>query len=460
MEPIDLNTKILYRYKMKLFDELIRLVWEDNLQDINSLPEKILGQEIYKEFDEATIINLMRVIMGLEPVEKHDLNLEDMVRQAINLEAVDTPVISIISDACNSCKEKKESCLVKDKHTDCNKRNVCSACGTCISKCKLGAISDKIQFIPLVKLLKNNQIPVYAIVAPAFAGQFGKSITSGKIRAALKSIGFEDMIEVALAADLLTVKEAYEYCQHINKGEDEYFITSCCCPVWVSLVQSNYPQIVQNISQSVSPMVACGRIIKILNPKAKVVFIGPCTAKKKEATLEDIKDSVDFVLTFTEIEEIFKSLKINLELLEDDERIESSYSGRIYGKSGGVSEAIKLSAKRINPNIKFEEVIFNGMSECKDGLEKVMNKEISATFIEGMGCIGGCVGGPKRVLTVEEGTRRINEYGEESEMETPYENINVIQLLTKLGIERLELLGQKEEEQIVKIFSRNIKEKK
>ncbi|MGL5345976.1 MAG: [Fe-Fe] hydrogenase large subunit C-terminal domain-containing protein [Peptostreptococcaceae bacterium] len=459
MKSIDINTKILYTYKMKLFNELIRLVWEDNLEDINNLPTKILGQDIYKNFDEAAIVNLIRVIMGLDPMEKSSTSIKDMVLEAMNLEMVNTPVISIISDACNSCEEKKESCLVKDKHTDCNKRNACSACGNCISKCNLGAISDKIQFIPVVKLLKDQNVPVYAIVAPAFVGQLGKNISPGKLRSALKLIGFEDMIEVALAAELLTVKEAYEYCKHMNKNEEGYFITSCCCPVWVSLVQSNYPKIVQNISQSVSPMVACGRIIKIINPKAKVVFIGPCTAKKKEATLDDVKDSVDFVLTFTELEEIFKSLEIYLESLDDDKRMESSYSGRIYGRAGGVSEAIKLSAKRINPSVRFEQVIFNGIDECKEGLEKVINKEINATFIEGMGCIGGCVGGPKRILTVEEGTLLINEYGDESEMKTPYENINTIQLLTKLGIERLEFLGEKEEEQIIKIFSRNIKAK-
>lgn len=460
MKSINLNPRILDTYKIKLFNELIRLVWEDNLEEINDLPQKVLGQDIYKEFDKSTLINLIRVIMGLNPIDEHDNTLTDMVYEAINLDEVKTPVISIISNACNSCKDKKETCLVKDKHIDCNKRNVCSACGECITKCRLGAISDKIQFIPMVKLLKDTDISVYAIVAPAFVGQFGKDITAGKLRSALKSMGFEEMIEVALAADMLTVKEAYDYCEHMKTQEDGCFITSCCCPVWVSLIQSNYPQIVENVSPSVSPMIACGRAIKILNPKAKVVFIGPCTAKKKEATLEDIKDGVDFVLTFVELDEIFKSLQINLTKLEEDDRVESSLAGRIYARSGGVSESIKTSAQRINPKIRFKEAKFQGVKECREGLDKVINKEIEATFIEGMGCIGGCVGGPKRILSVEEGTQNVNSYGKSTDMETPYENLNVIQFLTMMGIKRLEYLGSKEEEQVLKIFSRNIKDSK
>ncbi|MGL6107924.1 [Fe-Fe] hydrogenase large subunit C-terminal domain-containing protein [Romboutsia sp.] len=409
------------------------------------------------------IVNLIRVIIGLNPIGEYDSTLQEMVYEAINIDEVEQPVISVIEQACSHCDknyEKNETCLVKKKHTDCNEKNICSACGDCINKCDLGAISDKIQFIPMIKLLKDHNKPVYAIVAPAFVGQFGENITPGKLRTGLKKIGFEEMIEVSLAADMLTVKEAYDYCEHIEGKESEYFITSCCCPVWVSLIQKDYPEILRNVSPSVSPMIACGRAIKILNSKAKVVFIGPCIAKKKEATLEDIKDAVDFVLTFTEVEEIFKALNINLQEIGEEDRVESSYSGRIYGKSGGVSKAIELSTKRINQNIKFEAVSFQGVKECKEGLDKVINKELGATFIEGMGCIGGCVGGPKRIVSAEKGIEYITKYGESTEMETPYENLNVVQFLTMMGIKRLESLGKKEEEQVLKIFSRDINKKK
>lgn len=460
MKSINLNTKILETYKMKLFNELIKLVWKDNIEDINNLPKKILGNDIFQEFDEETIINLIRIIMGLNPTDQCDTTLRDMVYEATNLNEVDQPVINIISSACKYCNksnDKNKTCLIKEKHIDCNKKNICSSCGECISNCNIGAISDKIQFIPMVKLLKDETCPVYAIVAPAFVGQFGKDATPGKLRTALKRVGFEDMIEVALAADMLTAKESFEYCEHMETNEDGYFITSCCCPVWISLIQNNFPEILENVSPSVSPMIACGRTIKILDPNAKVVFIGPCTAKKKEATLEDIKDAIDFVLTFKELEEIFSALEIEPSNLEEENRVESSLSGRVYARSGGVSKAIKISAQKINKDIKFIGTSFEGVKECRAGLEKVINKEIDATFIEGMGCIGGCVGGPRRILSVEDGTKCVEEYCNETQMETPFENLNVVQFLTTMGIKRVDSLSKKEEEQILKIFSRNLK---
>ena len=458
MDSINLSTKILEDYKMKLFNELIKLVWEDNLEEINNIPKKVLGKDIYEKFDEATIINLMRITMGLDPTDKVDLTLKDIVYEALHLDEVNQPIISIISQACKYCSKnnKDESCLIRNKHINCNEQNICSSCGECVLSCNLGAISDKIQFIPMVNLLKDENCPVYAIVAPAFVGQFGKDVTTGKLRTALKKIGFEDMVEVALAADVLSAKEAFEYCEHMKENKDQYFITSCCCPVWISLIQKDFPEILENVSPSVSPMIACGRVIKVLNPKAKVVFIGPCMAKKKEATLEDIKDAVDFVLTFKELEEVFKSLEIDPSKQEDENRVEASFSGRIYAKTGGVSDAIKLSAQKINKDIKFISASFEGVKECKEGLKKAINKEIDATFIEGMGCVGGCVGGPKRILSVEEGTKCVEEYSKETQMETPFENLNVIQFLTAIGIKRIESLGKKEEEQIIKIFSRDI----
>lgn len=283
MNSIDLNKKILEDYKMKLFKELVKLIWEDKIDDINVLPQRVLGDDIFEKFDRKAIIDLIRTIMGLNTVDKYDVDLKDMLYEALNINEISQPIISIISNACTHCEENKinQECLVRNKHNYCNKNDTCSSCGECISKCSLGAISDKIQFVPMVNLLKDDNSPVYAIVAPAIVGQFGEKATLGKIRNALKKIGFEDMIEVALAADILTLKEAYEYCNHIKKQEDGYFITSCCCPIWVSLIQKNYPQLLDNMSPSVSPMIACARIIKILNPEAKVVFIGPCIAKKK-----------------------------------------------------------------------------------------------------------------------------------------------------------------------------------
>ncbi|MGL5695310.1 MAG: [Fe-Fe] hydrogenase large subunit C-terminal domain-containing protein [Peptostreptococcaceae bacterium] len=462
MEHIYLENQILNKYKTKIFRELVKLVWEESLDDIEKIPTQILRQlkdDTNQEIDEDTIMNLIRVIMGLNPIENsRETNLQSMINESYNLKNIDMPIISIIDDACRYCKNYKEECFVKKKHIDCNKNNTCSACGECIRKCELGAISDKIEFFPVLNMLKSKKTPVYAVVAPAFVGQFGKDASSGKLRTALKSIGFKDMIEVALAADILTLKESYDYYEHMRNNSNEFFITSCCCPVWVSLIKNKFPDIKDNISSSVSPMIASGRIIKVLNPNAKVVFIGPCVAKKNEALQDDVKGAIDFVLTFKELEEIFLALNLDVLHMEEDNRDESSYCGRIYAKSGGVSKAIEETLKKIDESIKFKPISFQGAKECTDGLNKIINKEINATFIEGMGCIGGCIGGPKKLIPTEEGVKYLDIYTESTNMKTPFDNLNVAQFLIEAEIKKIEDLGDKNNEMIQRIFSKNLKE--
>ncbi len=457
MNPIYIENQILNKYKSKIFQELIKIIWYENLDDVNEIFQKILKDlqdDINREVDEETVINLIRIIMGLDPIEKIDnINLKDLINEATNLEKIQMPIISIIDDACKYCESDKDECLTKNKHIHCNKENICSACGECIHKCKLGAISDKIEFIPMINMLKNKKYQVYAAVAPAFSGQFGENVTAGILRGALKSIGFEDMIEVAFAADILTAKEAYSFYENMNNNK-EFFITSCCCPVWVNLIQNKFPIVADKISTSVSPMIACGRIIKILNPSAKVVFIGPCIAKKKEAMNDTLKDAIDFVLTFDEIDQIFKALNVNLLDIKEDIREESSYCGRIYAKAGGVSKSIEATLKEIDPNIKFKPIAFQGAKECIEGLNKVINKELDVNFIEGMGCIGGCIGGPKKILSVDKGSENVDKYSSETDMKTPFDNLNVAQFLIKIGILKIEDLNVKEHEKIQKIFDR------
>ena len=453
----------LEKYKMKIFNNVVKLLWEDKIGEIDQLPERILGEDIKDENERAMLKNFIRIVMGLDPINNlhKDESLKEIAQKAIALNEVSDPIITVITEACKNCSELSitkdgiETCSVRDKHIDCNENNKCSGCGECMSNCNLGAISDKVEFVPIINMLKDKTVPVYAIVAPAYIGQFGNDATPGKIRAAFKNMGFTDMIEVALAADILSAKESYEYYHHMKESNGEYFITSCCCPVWVSMIQKNYAQVVENVSPSVSPMIACGRAIKVIDPNAKVVFIGPCTAKKKEITLDDIKGAVDFVLTFKEVEEIFNALEIDVKSMEEDNRVEASFAGRTYARVGGVSKAIEVSVKSLDMNIPFKAIAFNGSKECKEGLEKLISGEVDATFIEGMGCIGGCVGGPRRNLSVEEGTKNVDEYSNNTSMKTPFDNINVIQFLTSLGIKRIESLdAYNNEEKTSDIFRR------
>ncbi|NMA69058.1 MAG: iron hydrogenase, partial [Desulfitobacterium sp.] len=279
--------------------------------------------------------------------------------------------------------------------------------------------------------------------APAIIGQFGENVTMGQLRGALKHLGFYGMIEVALFADVLSLKEALEFDKHVQTDRD-FVLTSCCCPIWVGMIKRVYDTLVPHISPSVSPMVACGRGIKRLHPDAKTVFIGPCIAKKAEAKEADIRDAVDAVLTFEELKQIFEATGVDPSEMEDIPSEHSSTSGRIYARTGGVSKSISDTLNRLRPDkpVKIQAMQANGIKECKAFLKDILNNEIKANFYEGMGCLGGCVGGPKAILDVDKGTEFVNKYGAEAEAFTPADNLHVLELLKQLGIDNVEeLLG-------------------
>lgn len=354
-------------------------------------------------------------------------------------------VVFKIKDCAGACGDEKKDCevsclfraIVRDMEGNVIiQQNNCAGCGKCVEVCKDYSLIDKKEFIPLIELLKNRSVPVFAIVAPAFIGQFGAEVTPGKMRAAFKRLGFYGMVEVALFADMLTLKEALEFDRHVS-GKDDFLLTSCCCPIWVSMVKRVYKDLIPHISSSVSPMVACGRGIKHLHPGAKVVFIGPCIAKKAEAKEPDIKDAVDAVLTFREVEQIFEAVGINPAELEEDVSEHSSRAGRIYARTGGVSQAVADTLNRIRPGreIKIQAKQADSVQECKSMLKEVLEGRIEANFLEGMGCPGGCVGGPKAIIDSEMGKKHVNQYGEKASSLTPVDNKYVMELLKQLGIE-------------------------
>lgn len=362
-------------------------------------------------------------------------------------------VFKVRNCEADGCQEQpcEAACLFQAIERD-NKGNViikddyCTSCGQCVDACDYECLVDKKEFIPLIEVLKDRKIPVYAIAAPAFIGQFGAEVTPGKLRAALKRIGFYGMVEVALFADMLTLKEALEFESHVNI-EGEFLMTSCCCPMWVAMVRKVYNQLIPHISPSVSPMVACGRGVKKIHPEAKVVFIGPCVAKKAEAKEPDINDAVDVVLTFQEVSRIFEVLGIDPAEMEEDESEHSSEAGRIYARTGGVSQAVADTLKRLRPErkIQISPVQADGVVECKKMIKDISEGRIKANFYEGMGCAGGCVGGPKVLLDPGEGRGHVNDYGQKAGIKTPADNAYVLELLRQLGFREInELLhGEK-----------------
>lgn len=350
----------------------------------------------------------------------------------------------VIADGNCNCETNDAACV---KHCLFNAISVsedgvlainsdCVGCEECIAACKNSNIVATTDTIKVINTIKSGK-KVYAMIAPAFLGQFADDITPDKLRSAFKKLGFTGMLEVSLFADILTLKEALEFDKHV-KNESDYMLTSCCCPVWIQMIRKIYNELTVHLPQSVSPMVACGRVIKKLHPDAVTVFIGPCLAKKSEAREADIADSTDYVLTFQEVKDLFDSLGLRPDSLEADNRDHSSRAGRIYAYSGGVSTAVTETVHRIYGDKVITSICAEGVPQCKALLEKLIKGEVNENFIEGMGCIGGCVGGKKALISAENGKRSVDEYAAKALYPTPIDNPYVIELLERLGFDNIE----------------------
>ncbi len=326
-----------------------------------------------------------------------------------------------------------------------------SDCLGCLGGENIDLLMKQPDVLSVFEMLMHPETPVYALIAPAYISQFSDDVTPGMLRSAFKHLGFAGMIEVALFADILTLKEALEYDRSI-KSEKDFVLASSCCPMWIAMIRSTYKDLVPHIPPSVSPMVACGRSIKLLHPNAKTVFIGPCIAKKAEAREKDVADAIDHVLTFQEVREIFRMTGVNPEAEQEDLRSHSSLSGRVYARAGGVTMAVRSTVERLHPNreIPFKAQRADGVPACKALLEKIKTGDINSNFIEGMGCAGGCVGGPKALIPRDEGAEHVNRYALSASCHTPVDNPYVMDLLHRLGIDTIEALLQD-----TKIFTRH-----
>ncbi|HHY06466.1 MAG TPA: iron hydrogenase [Clostridia bacterium] len=401
-----------------------------------------------------------RMAEGIQKLNPHGRkDLREYIKYASGEGALDKVVFKV-KDCLGEerCKENKcqVACLfhaiVRDEEGKIViKEDYCTDCGECVQACNYEHLVDKKEFIPLVKVLQKREVPVYAIVAPAFIGQFGIKVTPGKLRMALKRLGFYGMVEVALFADILSLKEALEFDEQVRK-EDDFVLTSCCCPLWVAMIKKIYYKLIPHVSPSVSPMVACGRAIKKIHPEAKVAFIGPCIAKKAEAKEPDVKDAVDYVLTFQELAQVFAAVEINPVEETEDPSEHSSLAGRIYAYTGGVSQAVTATLERIRPEkrIKIKTVQADGVRECKKLLRDIEEAKVLANFYEGMGCEGGCVGGPKANLGPEQGREQVYFYGQQAHSLTPADNLYVLELLKVLGFQEIAQLLEGEKSNFFK----------
>lgn len=355
------------------------------------------------------------------------------------------PVLHI--SECEQCaydRACQNSCIFDAIDTDREGKlwinpKLCVGCEACMEACKDKRLTSSRDVLPAMKAVREARGPVYMMIAPAFLGQFSEKITPGKLRTAFKALGFTGMVEVALFADILTLKEALEFDRQVQ-GEGDYQLTSCCCPVWIAMIRKIYHDLMPHVPGAVSPMVACGRMIKRIHPDAVTVFAGPCLAKKKEAREPDIADAVDYVLTFQEVRDIFEAADIHPEELKEDDKEHASKAGRLYARTGGVSQAVSEMVEQLRPDrsisVKAEQA--NGTKECMEMIRRLRAGETDANFFEGMGCVGGCVGGPKAILDKAEGAVHVDEYAKKSSFVTPLENPYVRRVLKELGFDTVE----------------------
>lgn len=288
--------------------------------------------------------------------------------------------------------------------------NKCIQCGACVYQCPFGAITDKSYILNVIDLLKksenNKKYKVYAMVAPSISSQFTYA-KLGQVITGLKELGFFTVVEAALGADIVALEESRELAE---KG----FLTSSCCPAFVSYIKSAFPNLVPYISHNLSPMGRLGKYIKETDADAKVVFIGPCTSKKAEAQLDSVKPYVDAVMTFEELQALFDSRDLDITALEEGVLENASYFGRIFARSGGLSDAVVQALKEQNIEFDLKPIVCDGIEACRMALLKKGKNVLDANFIEGMACVGGCIGGAGCLTHGEKNKAEVDKYGKEA----------------------------------------------
>lgn len=464
--------------KYKVLREVATLAYEDNLKKgILDIPQKIItGNDspmrccIYKE--RAIVSERVKIAMGGDPKN-------DNIVEVLNIACDECPITQIkVGEACRGCiahrcvltcpkkaikivnhhaeidQEKCISCgkclnvcpysaitkslrpcerackvgaitmdVDKKAHIDNNK---CISCGACVYQCPFGAVMDKSFILDAIDILKasenNTKYEVYAVVAPSIAGQFAAPMA--QVVTGLKRLGFFNVVEAALGADMVAYKEAKELA-------DKGFLTSSCCPAFVDYARKKYPMLKEHISHNLSPMAEIAKHIKKSNPTAKVIFIGPCTAKKAERREERVAPLVDVVLTFEELMSLFDSREISLCELPESTLNNASYYGRIFARSGGLLDAVSQALKEReigSDSFELKGLACNGIEECNIALLKASKGVLEHNFIEGMACVSGCIGGPACLTHGVKEKSAIDKYGHEALEKTITDAIRVLDL--------------------------------
>lgn len=457
------DTKVQH-LKYKVLREVARHAWHDNLlENITEIPKEIItGEEptmrccIYKE--RAIVSELVKLAVG---GDKSNPNVIEVTEIACD----DCPASGyVVTDSCRGCMahrcedvcpkdaitfdEHQKAHIDKSKCVNCGKcaqvcpysaiadrkrpcerackikaissapsghahidNSKCIACGACVYQCPFGAITDKSFILNVIDMLEksenNTKYKVYCVVAPSISSQFTYA-KLGQVITAIKELGFHHVIEAALGADMVAYAECAELAE---KG----FLTSSCCPAFVDYIDKQFPDMKEHVSHNLSPMGTIAKYIKETDPDSKVVFIGPCTAKKMEFQKPEVRPFVDSVITFEELQALFDSRDLDLPNLEENVLDNASYFGRIFARSGGLADAVAQGLKERNlEDFELKAVSCNGIEECRLALLKASKGKGDANFIEGMACVGGCIGGAGCLTHGDKNKADVDKYGAEA----------------------------------------------
>ena len=284
----------------------------------------------------------------------------------------------------------------------------CISCGKCVSACPFGAVHKKSQIIDILKNIKSGK-KVVAMLAPAIMGQL--PCTPAQLKQAILELGFTDVVEVALGADITTKNESAEFKERVIEGGAPFMTTSCCA-AYNELVDKHIPEINQYRSTTKTPAYYTAELLKKEHPEYVTVFFSPCVAKRTEASKNP---NINFVLSFEELGAWFVALNIQVGQCEESEFAkESSAQARNFAVTGGVAQAVN---SLLEDKDKANAYVINGLDKAgiRDLKKFAKNGKCElGNLIEVMACPGGCLGGSNTINAYRQASKQLGSYVEKS----------------------------------------------